>query len=400
MRAESAFSSQRSFGLLWAAVDLSSLGGWLLLPAVVAWGYQGHESAATVSVLLLAWFFPAFALRPLANAIANGRSGKAVAIVALLARAAALLPLMNARGDDTLASVGVALALSGMAAAFAEASFGPLLRSLASGKQLEAAEGAMANGKLLAMIAGGAASTALYVAGALQAVAPAGIAAIVLSAALLLLARFPGSNSTTQQSNGDNGPLSVQRGLLLSLRHPALQEASAVKLVAALATGGILVPQVAYMILGVFTAPENVGLIISAQGVGMLVASATYRFVADRYPRNSLVALALGLASCGIFAFTLSGSIAGAMAFSLAIGAGLGVLSRSLFDLQTSVAGAERSASISDGLGWAAEAPALLSMIALGPLTDLLSPRLALALSAVILATLALYAFGAITKEK
>jgi hypothetical protein len=394
----SASSYQRSFGLLWAAVDLSAMGGWLLLCALAAWSYDGRESASTTGIVLLAWFFPAFALRPIANAIVNRRNGKPIAVLSLLVRAVALLPLLNAGGNEVTSNLFLALLLSSAALPFAEASFGPLLRSLMVGRQLAAAESAMGNGRLFAMIAGGAAAAGIYLTGQLQLAVPIGIAAIALSAALLLLAGFPKAGGD-KESGRSGGPVTLQRGLLLAFRHPSLQGASAVKVIAALATGGLLIPQVAYMVWGLFTSPGYIGLVVAGQGAGMLMTQAAGKSLAGRYPRNAVAAVALLLMAGGTFAFTMTRTIEIAMAFGLVIGIGIGLFATRLSNLQSGQP--EGTAPAADaGVAWAAEAAALLSIIAVGPLTDALAPRLALAIPAVILATLSLFAFGAVVDSE
>lgn len=394
--------SLRAFASLWAAGDLCVLGDWILLVALLAWSYQTRESAAVVSLLVVGQLLPPFLLKPLAGLAANGRRSQPIAIAAHLLRGAALLPLLTVKSGDDLPLVLVVALLAAIPSAFLRASHESLLRSLVGLDHQPAAERALSNTRLLTLVIGPAAGTALFGIAGLHSATTASLATLLLSAMLLLLARpAPSAAASTQEPATERvGLRDLQRGLIYGLRYPPLRTLATLRLVVALVTGGLVVVQVAFMIWGIFVSAENVGLVLAAQGLGIVAGSAAHPFAARRFPASTLVAAALGLVASGIFGFALSDSMTGGVPTSVVAGFGFGVLTPCLVSLVAKHSPEQLQRSVSTGLEVAAEAAILLSTIALGPLADLMSPRFTLVLASVILSVLALYAFGSVPEGR
>lgn len=391
-------ASPRSFGALWAARDLAALGDCILLIGLLAWSYRVQESATVVGILVTARLLPPFLLKSAATRLAGGARILPVALVSQLLQGIALLPLLTVKSDDALPLVLVLVValLAAIPAPFLQASQQAQLRALMRGDRLAAAEQAFANTRLIVLIVGPAAGTAFYLVSGLGGAAAAALVAFLVSLGLLVVAGPPPASENAAAPSPSASPAALQRGLIYALRYPPLRTVAVLRLLTALVAGGLLVAQVAFTVWGIFMGSEYVGLILAGQGLGMAGGSVARRPIDSRFPPNAMVATSLGLVASAGFAFTLSSSITFAVPFAAAMGFGFGLLIHSLDSLAAIHSPERLRSSVSAGLGMATEAAALLSAIAMGPLADLLTPRLAITLASVILSVLALYAFGAV----
>ncbi len=389
-------ASSRSFGALWAARDLAALGECILLIGLLAWSYRVQESATVVGILVTARLLPPFLLKSAATRLAGGARIMPVALVSQLLQGIALLPLLTVKSDDALPLVLVVALLAAIPSPFLQASQRAQLRAMMRGDRLAAAEQAFANTRLIVLIVGPAAGTAFYLVSGLGGAAAAALVAFLVSLGLLVVAGPPPASENAAAPSPSASPAALQRGLIYALRYPPLRTVAVLRLLTALVAGGLLVAQVAFTVWGIFMGSEYVGLILAGQGLGMAGGSVARRPIDSRFPPSAMVATSLGLVASAGFAFTLSSSITFAVPFAAAMGFGFGLLIHSLDSLAAIHSPEGLRSSVSAGLGMATEAAVLLSAIAMGPLADLLTPRLAITLASVILSVLAIYAFGAV----
>ncbi len=387
----------RSFASLWAARDLAAVGDGILLVALLAWCYRVLESATALSILLVALLFPPFLLRPVATRVVNRRWAQPAAAAAQLLRAAALLPLLNVSSGSDLPQLLVVAFAAAIPSPFVEASRERLLRSLVRGARRVAAEKALANTRPLTLAVGPAAGTALFGAVGLHGATTATLAALLISTLLLFLVSPSSAASDAEESLDETpGPADLQAGLVLLWHHLPLRSVALVQLGGALMAGGLVVAQTAFTVWGILLTSENVGLILAAQGTGTVVASLGRTQIERRFPPHTLIASGLGILASASFGLAIAGSITAAVSFGAAVGFGLGLLATSAASLVEILCPPRVRPSAVAGLGMATEAAVLLSAIALGPLSDLMTPRLAIVLVSVILAVLALYSFGSV----
>ncbi len=391
--------SSRSFGGLWAARDLAALGDGILLVALLAWSYHIHESATIVSILVTARLLPPFLLSFAATRLAGGKRALPVAVGAQLLTGIALLPLLTVKSDDALLLVLIVALLAALPSAFLQASHQALLRAMLQGDRLTAAEKAFANTRLITRIVGPAAGTALYSSAGLMGATIGALAVLVVSLGFLIVAG-PRPPKEAPTLSPEASPAALQRGLIWALRYPPLRTVALLRLSVALVAGGLAVALVAFTVWGIFATPEYVGQILAALGMGVAAASAAYRPIRCRYPLSTVMATSLGLAASAGFAFSLSQYIGFALSFAAAMGFGFGLLIPSLDSLTAMHSPDKLRSSVTAGLGMATEAAALISVIAMGPLVDLLTPRMTIALVSVILWVPALYAFGAVADRE
>ncbi len=387
--------SQRAFAGLWVARDVALLGDGILLVALLGWSYRLLESATVVSILLVAMLLPPFLLTPLAGRMVHRGRAQVAVVLAQLLRAAALIPLLGIGTSGSLPLVLVVAFVAAIPSAFVRASQDSLLRALVKGDHLTEAQKAFSNTRLLVLAAGPALGTALYGVSGLYGTTLAVLATLALSTLALLLAGPPAGERSAEAPA--IGPAELQQGLLCALRHPRLQAVAVVQLGTALFTGGLTVALVAFTVWGIYVTPDNVGLILAAQGLGAVVASALWNRIDRRLAPGISIATALGIAAASTFAFALTSSMGGAIPFGVAMGFGLGLLAAGLDSLLATHSTPQQRPAMLAGLDMATASAVLLSAIALGPISDLMPPRLTIALAAVLLSVLGLYAFGAIS---
>ncbi len=393
--------TRSSVASLWMARDVHALGNWILLIALLAWTYRARESAAVVSILMLGQLLPHFLLSPLAVLLVSPRNALPVGILAQLLRAAALVPLLQA-GSDDLRLVLAAASLAALPVAFTQASYElPLRQAMAANRGAGSERYHLAT-RLLILILGPLAGTALYGIDGLRGCTIAALAALALSSALLLLARpsSAGASLTATRRSLAATLAGFQEDLVGALRHPFRQALATVQLSVALVTGGLVIAQVAFMTWGLFTGVENVGRLLAAEGVGTGIGMAAGGLARRRLLPSTLIATALMVLAFGEFGFAISRWTDAATYLAGAIGVGKGILFISLGGFPLSPLDARFRQTASGGLDFSVDAAVLLSALAMGPLVDSITPRFTIVLSSILLVVLALYAFGAVADRQ
>jgi hypothetical protein len=391
---------RRGLASLWVARDLTFLGNWVAFIALLAWTYRATESAGTAALLVVAWMLLPILLRPIAAVLVDAGNAWAVGSVAQLLRAAALLPLLTVSLDADLRTVLIVAFLASAPAAFVRASHIALLPTVAGSARLERMGSALFTTRLLAMVAGATASVFIFRMDELRGMAIAVAAAFILSAVLTAMAISgrPGKPATPRRSLVASITAS-QRELLRALQHPMLQPVVVVHLLLMLLIGGTVVARTAFVTWGLFMPNENLGFLLAAQGAGLVVAFAGYRYGRRRYPSGTLVAAGVLVAALAEFGFILTRDVPPAAAFNFVIGLGIGFALLGLGSGLREARGEsheEADHAMTTGLAMATGVAVLVSAVVIGAVVDAITARFTIALLSGMLMILAVYAFGAL----
>lgn len=389
------------FAFYWASRDVAALGNGIFIVGILAWSYHLEESATLVSVVLLALILPPFLLSPLADHLVSRRIAYPVAIASQLAAILALLPLLGAGSNPDLRLVLVMSFTLALLTAFIKASRRVLLPAFI-GEKVVTAQKALVTTRLVTMIAGPAAGTIIYSSSnygstGFSSCVTGAMVAISLSTALLLFARPVGATWPSFDSRSLVKQLAeLQKGLVYCWQRPELRSVATIQLLAALLIGGLVVVQVALMVWGAFTSADSLGFVLAAQGVGIALVALGNRYLLGQLLPYSRVATGFGLIAVGCFGFAITGSLKGSVASGLVVGLGLGLSGLALTSLISKLATEEVARPVWRGLDLAISAAVILSAAFFGRITDLFGPRYTIIVVAILLAVLALYAFGAV----
>lgn len=388
-------SPPRTPWTLWLARDLTTVGNWVVLVALLAWTYRVNESARDIAVLIVAWVLLTALLRPVAGSLISVGNARFVGAAAQPLRAAALVPLLGVGADGQASTAQIVALLTMALAAFVHAAHTALLPSLVSPERLDLARMRLLATRLLAMAAGSAAGVFVFRAAELRGAAVAGGAAFLLSAILTLLvkSRADGAGSYGTKNSPAESFAGAARGVLHALVNPATQMAAVILLLLSALAGGIVVAETAYTTWGLFVQNENIGFILAGQGAGLLIALLIYRQAWFRLRASTSVATGLIVTAIAEFGFILAAEVPIAVAFSGIVGAGKGL---ALLGLATALAEAGAAPYMTRGLQMAAGIGVALSALLIGSMVETVTPRLAIAMVCGALMVLALYAFGAI----
>lgn len=381
---------------IWFARDLAALGNAIFLVGLLAFVYAMDEKATSVSLLLAAQLIPLFIGIPLARAVANGRFAQVVGVASLLARAAALWPLLSVSSSSDWPAVITSAGTAAFFLAFSRVSFDLLRGRVRDAGLSSLAETAFSTTTLLAMAVGAVGGVYLYWAGGLFATTMTAMGAMVVAAAYLAIGRL-GRPTAREPGVGLKAAFSrLGRGIAALLADPRLGTVGAIYLVAQLLTGGVVAVLVNHVTWGLFVTADNLGLILGALLAGVLLGVVWHRLAGDRPAPSTVVTTALALVSGGIFAFSISSTLQAGLASSAAVGAGLGLLEASTGGLVAAlIPDKARRSHARAALATAGSLLALASMIVLGPIADAITSRVTLLAVTILLATLSLYAFGA-----
>ncbi|MGI5835670.1 MAG: MFS transporter [Chloroflexota bacterium] len=384
----------------WASRDIATLGSCIFAIGLLAWGYHLEESATLVSIIVMALILPPFLLSPLADRLVSGKQAYPIALVAQCSTTLLLLPLLRVKAASDLRLVLVIGLALGISAAFIKASRKTMLPALA-GEKATVPDTGLITTRSATMIVGPAAGTVIYNSSysgstGFSACVVATIITLAISTALLIFARPTAPNPTSIEKGSFAKQLAeIQKGLIYIWRWPALRTAAAIRLLAALAIGGLVVVQVALMVWGAFTSADNLGYVLAAQGLGIAIATLGNSFLRNQLAIHSRIAIGFGLTAAGGFGFAITSSLNGSILSGVAIGLGLGLAGLALTSLIGLLTKDEMAKPVRMGLDLAGSAAVLLSVTSIGRITDTVGPRFSIVLIAILLAVLALCAFGA-----
>jgi hypothetical protein len=392
--------ARRSLAYLWIARDLSSLGGWIAIVALLAWTYRSAEAARTVALLLVAWMTLPVLLRPIAAAVVDSSNGWAVGSIALLLRAAALFPLLTVRLSDDLQTVLIVALVASAPTAFIRASHIALLPATMGPERLQEVMRPLLTTRFLAMVVGATAAVYLFRMDELRSIAFVVAAAFILSAVMTAMVR-PG-RAVEPAMPRRSALMSLASALLelfRALRHPVLQPIIVVHLLFALLIGGAVVAVTAFVTWGLFMPQENLGFLLASQGAALVVALGSRRFTRTRYPTGATVAGGILMAALAMFGFILTNDVplAAVFTFFIGLGAGLAILGLgSMLRVARGGAGGKVERDLSIGLAAATGVAVLISVAVVGAVVDTIMARFTLALLSGALMILGVYAFGAL----
>lgn len=308
--------ARRDFRLLWAGGTVSALGSWLLVVAVPYQVYRVTGSTTATGLSLAAESLPALLVGPWAGVLVDRWRRVRVAVVADLAAAAAVLPILAAGSPGRIWLVYLALVAENLAVVFLRPATGALTPEIVgTGPELTAANSLTALTGGVLRLAGPALGAVLL--------STAGVAAaVVIDAATYLVAAAATALIDTGAAAGRGmPPAAVYRQLRGGLRHlvrdPALRgllTASSLFLTANAALTALLVP---FIVRRLGAASNGLGYLIAGLGVGYVLGAAVNRRLPDR-PRTVICASQAAVGACFLLMFHTSSLPAATVAAALA----------------------------------------------------------------------------------
>lgn len=311
----------RDFRLLWSARAISVLGSWLLVVAVPAQVFQLTGSLTATGLTLAAEYLPLLLLGPLAGVLTDRFDRRRVMFRTDLFRAVVVALLILVRDEDLVWLVFVALAAeSSGTVLFRPAAQAQTPLIVGTGTALSSAN------SLNALIDGtvrlvgpplGAALLTLTSFGWLVAV---DVATYLISAAALAAMSRPAAEPKRAAQRSVRSVLTeLAEGLRVFGEEPvarALLIVSTVFLAANAMLSALLVPFGVTHLGGT----RQTGFVVSALGVGFLVAAPVVRRLVDRYQPAVLLAVSLTGTAVGFFLLFHSSSLGTALPAAAVVG--------------------------------------------------------------------------------
>ncbi len=316
----------RSFLALWSGQLVSVLGDYLYFLAIPLMVNRLTGSTLMVGISIITSALPMLLFGPIAGVFVDRWDRKTTMIAADVARGLlVLLCLLVQRADQVWIYYLVGFFMSCLSRFFFPAQTAVLPTIVPNGKDLLAANGLIQAVMTAGMLAGPAlAGVTIGLWGSWTAFAIDSLS-FFLSAAAISTLTLPAVQPRVR-TNG-NAVQTVYRemkvGLEFLFANPFLKPMLIGLLVANIVTGAINVVWVPYLQKAFQVGPAGLGLVDSAQGVGMLVGALLLGFVASRFTKIQLAALSLTLIG---FVFMGMGW-APEFAFIVVLAAGLGVMS-------------------------------------------------------------------------
>ena len=309
----------RDFRLLWTARSVSALGSWLLVIAIPAHVFQLTGGLLATGLTLVAEVLPSLLLGPVAGVLVDRWDRRWVMLASEVFRAAAI-SLLLATTEQSLWLVYVALvAESTGTTLFRPAAQAHIPVVVGTGSLLSSANSLNAFTDGIVRLVGPPAGAALLTLGSFQTLVWVDMASYLLSAAAILMTRRRPTHvreralTVRQVLEGLRGGLLVLRGLPVAL---SLLPLTALFLAANASLSAILVPFGVQRLGG----SQQLGLVVSALGVGFLLGAVVIRKLIDRtQPRYLLAASQLATAVAFYVLFS-STSLLVALPAGVAIG--------------------------------------------------------------------------------
>ncbi|MDX8056270.1 MFS transporter [Lentzea sp. BCCO 10_0798] len=304
----------RDFRLLWTGRTVSLLGSWLLVIAIPAHVYALTGSLLATGLTLVAEYLPPLLLGPIAGVVADRWDRRRVMITADLFRAAAVALMLCATAGHSLWLVYAALiAESTGAVLFRPAAQAHIPAIVGTGSGLSSANSlnAAVDGTVR-LVAPPLGAVILTFAG-FPALIWIDVASYLVSAAVIAATRTTAQAVDKRVPADLAGGWKVLRGLPIAM---ALLPLTAVFLAANASLSALLVPFGIRQLGG----SEQIGLVVSALGIGFLLGAVAIRGLVDRVrPRFLLAASQLATAVAFLVLFG-STSLVVALPAGVAIG--------------------------------------------------------------------------------
>lgn len=302
----------RDIALLCAGTTVSGLGSWLLVVAVPAQVYRLTGSTLATGAALAVEAAPAILVGPWAGTLADRWSLRATMVVADLAAAAGVAPILLATSPNRLPAAYLGLLAENVAVAFQRPAARAILPALAgTGDRLAAASSVLAFTGGVVRLAGPPLGTLLLSAGGIALAVGVDAATYVASAVLTAALRAPTRPdpepvpAARDPAAPRGGPATGPRGLVRDLRDGwrALVGVQVLRrLLAATwafwtlnaALTALLVP---FVVARLHAPGADVGYLASGLGVGYLAGSALSGRLLRRWPSGTV--LAASYIACG-----------------------------------------------------------------------------------------------------
>lgn len=370
----------RDFRLLFSATLISSIGTWLALVALVLDVYDRTQSAAWVSVLLVAEFAPLVAIGLLAGPLLDRLPRRRVLVASDLFRAGVflILPFTTA----SLQIVLLALAAGAATTFFRPAVYAGLPNLVPEG-ELPRANGLLQAADNVTIAIGPVIGGILVAWAGPDSAYVLNAASFAVSAALILGIRRSLEEGSTESEGHWRDLLS---GLRLLRRSRALRAVVVVWTVFMVGSSGVSVAEVV-LAKEVFAAGDvGYGLMLGAMGLGLVIGSLAGGNLAGEHGLRGLYAAALGLMALGVGAAAAAPNVWVAVPLLVVAGLGNGaaLVCNALFiqrDVPDHLRG--RAFTVAMSLSYAALGT---GMVSAGPLTDALGARDVWAVAALVIA--------------
>lgn len=257
-----------AFRRLWTAGIVSDAGDWLMFIALPLVVLQLTGSALGTSIAFLLELVPPVVLAPVVGGLVDRLPGRGVMVVALLAQAGALLPLLAVHDRSDLPVVYGVIVVQATFAAVFEPAKNAVLPTLVGRDRIVSANALVGLNNDLGRIVGGP------LGGVLLAVAGLGGVALVDIATYLVAAGLVATLPRSRSARGVRVPAPRGGGVLRALLDPATRAPIAVAVVAAVAQG-LFVVLFVFFVTDVIGGDEaDVGMLRGVQAVGAIAAGA------------------------------------------------------------------------------------------------------------------------------
>ena len=304
----------RDFRLLWLARSVSQLGTWLLVVAAPAYVFELTGSVAATGLTLAAEFLPPLLLGPFAGVLVDRWDRRRAMIAADVLRAVAVALLLLVRDPQDLWLVYAALFAENVGAVvFRPAAQAHTPAVVGTGSALSSAnalngvtDGAV---RLIAAPLGGALFAVIGFAPLVWVDAATYVGSAIL---VVMTARLPVTRKRDR-------PPRIREGLEFIRRSPtvrALLLVSTVFLAANACLSALLIPY-GITVLG---GSAQIGLVISALGVGFLIGAPVMRALVDRLTPGHLLGASLAVTGVGFVGLFTSSGLPLALAMAVVIG--------------------------------------------------------------------------------
>ena len=310
----------RDFRYLWGARSVSALGSWLLVIAIPAHVFQLTGELLATGLTLVAEVLPPLLLGPVAGVLVDRWDRRRVMLAAEVFRAAAISVLLLATTERSLWLVYVALvAESTGTALFRPAAQAHTPAAVGTGSLLSSANSLNAFTDGTVRLVGPPAGAALLTLSGFQTLVWVDVASYLGSAAAILMTtRRPTparerALTVRQVLDGLKGGLRVLRDLPIAR---SLLPLTALFLAANASLSAILVPFGVQQLGG----SRQIGLVVSALGVGFLLGAVVIRKLVDRTQPRYLLAASQLATAVGFFVLFSSGSLVVALPAGVAVG--------------------------------------------------------------------------------
>jgi predicted MFS family arabinose efflux permease len=275
---------QRNFALLWLAGLVSVAGDFALIVALPLHAYALTGSAVATGGVFAASLLPRIVLGSLAGVFVDRWDRQRTMVTADLLRAALLLPLLVVASAEFLWLVYLVRVSTSMLALLFNPAESALLPRLVGEEQLVTANALNALNNNLGRLIGPAAGGLLYAAGGLPIVVLADAASFVGSAVLILLIRTDAHPERTLATTGSSAARQFfgewLAGLRLIRRDPVLVTLFTAFCVGFVGEGTFEVGFIPFAVDVLDGGAEVVGILLSAQAIGGIVAGAVIARVA------------------------------------------------------------------------------------------------------------------------